>query len=104
MASSIHIRLRHKLTEAEAQKRVGVFIKRSAQKHNKYLKGIKWSYEDGKGIFGGTVKGYDVAGSISVTASAVTVRGSIPFSISLLFGEKIKMLIKEQLEKILSDQ
>lgn len=92
--------IQHQLPEEEAVTRIKQLLNETKQQHAGMIDNLKEDWRGNTGKFSFTVKGFDVAGTLTVHNSTVELDGTIPFALSF-FKSKIIQLIKDRAESLL---
>lgn len=91
----------HSLSQEEATQRLQEFLPRVRQHYGNHVSNVQESWNDNQLDFSFTTFGFDIAGSMLVTASQVVFNGTIPFAAMMVKG-KVESAIREELGKLLS--
>jgi hypothetical protein len=98
--AKIHIEVKHKLTEAEALKRIKKLLKEVKDEYGGKISNLKEKWQGTEGTFSFQVLKYPISGTLNVTGKNVELEGDIPWSLGLFKG-KIEKIIKERAEDLL---
>ena len=82
----LHITIPHHLSQAEALKRTKTLLANVKKQHEKEISGLSEIWEDNKGTFEFTVRGYKISGTIVVDTSHIFINGDIPWTLSIFKG------------------
>jgi len=98
--AAIEFSATHSLSEAEALKRIKNLIKETKKEHGDLIKDLKEKWEGNQGTFSFSAKGYEVSGTILVSATEITLAGEIPWALSFLKGT-IKKTLADRANELL---
>jgi Putative polyhydroxyalkanoic acid system protein (PHA_gran_rgn) len=98
---SIHVSVSHKLTQADALKRIKKAIAEAKNQNPEKVRELNESWEGYVGNFSGTAMGHSVAASVAVNSGEVTVDGKLPL-LATPFKGKIEAAIQDMLTRLLA--
>ena len=98
---SIHASVSHKLTQADALKRIKKAITEAKNQNPEKVRELHESWEGYVGNFSGTAMGHLVAASVAVNPGEVTVDGKLPL-LATPFKGKIEAAIQDMLTRLLA--
>jgi hypothetical protein len=90
----------HHLSEAEALKRIKKLLGETKKQYGDLVTDLKEKWQENKGTFSFSAKGYTVSGTVLVTEGKVDLEGEVPRALSLLRG-KIEKIIKDRAKTLL---
>jgi len=99
--ASLELNIPHSLSQEEALKRIKNLLSETKREHGDQVADLKEDWHDNTGDFSFTARGFDIAGQLTVTPSAIELRGKIPFAVSLFKG-KITKMINEKAAELLA--
>jgi len=91
----------HNLSQEEALKRIQTLLTETKKDHGDKVNNLTEKWNGNVGEFSFAVMGFDISGTLTVNADAVTIDATLPFAASLFKG-KIKQLIEEKAAKLLT--
>ena len=98
---SIHISVSHRLTQADALKRIKKAITAAKDQNPEKVRELNETWEGYVGKFSGTAMGHSVAASVAVNSGEVTVDGKLPL-LATPFRGKIEAAIQDMLTRLLA--
>ncbi|PZR27683.1 MAG: hypothetical protein DI535_09695 [Citrobacter freundii] len=90
--SDLKINIPHKLSSEEATARIKKLLTNLREEHKDLIQHASEEWEGSNGKFGFSVKGFDLAGTIGVSDSAVDINAKLPFAVSLFKGAISKVI------------
>jgi hypothetical protein len=97
----LDIDIPHQLSRDEALQRVKQLLEKTRQQQAGSIENLTEHWEGNTGHFQLSAKGFPISGTITVTASAVELRGQVPFAVSL-FKPVIVKAINDEAGKLLA--
>lgn len=91
----------HQLPQEEALKRIKTLLSETKKDHGDQIENLVEQWDGNTGQFSFTARGFDLSGTLTVTPTAIELRGQVPFAVSLFKG-KIKQLIGEKAGELLA--
>ncbi|MBX4198395.1 polyhydroxyalkanoic acid system family protein [Candidatus Parcubacteria bacterium] len=98
--AKIKMKINHKLTEAEALKRIKKLLSEVKDEYGSKITGLREKWKENKGEFAFSIMNYDILGTLEVTSKDAELEGDIPWSLGL-FKKRIEKIIKERAQKLL---
>jgi hypothetical protein len=98
--AKIYIEVKHKLTQAEALKRIKKLLKEVKAEHGDNISELKEEWKGNNGDFSFKVLKYNISGTLEVTEKYAELNAEIPWSLGLFKG-KIEKMIKERARELL---
>ncbi len=98
--AQIHILVKHKLTQAEALKRIKKLLKEVKDEYGDKISDLKEIWKGNDGEFSFKAMRYDISGTLEVTEKHAELNGEIPWSLGLFKG-KIRNMIRERAQELL---
>ena len=98
---SIHVSVSHKLTQADALKRIQKAVTEAKKQNPEKVRELNESWEGYVGNFSGTAMGHSVAASVAVNPGEVTVDGKLPL-LATPFKGTIEAAIQDMLTRLLA--
>jgi hypothetical protein len=92
---TLDIDIPHQLARDEALQRVKQLLEKTRQKAAGNIEELSEHWEGNTGHFRLTAKGFPISGTITVTSSAVELRGQVPFAVSLFKPAIVQAINKE---------
>jgi len=99
--ANLEVDVPHNLPEDEAMKRIKNLFTEMKKEHGDKISNLREEWEGNVGIFSFTAQGFDIAGTLTVNASNVELKGKLPLALSFFKGA-IAKTIHDQAAKILS--
>lgn len=99
--AKLNINIPHDLPKEEALQRIKKLLTDLKQQKKDMVSNVKENWEDDKGSFSFTTKGFDLSGNIQVNNSNVEINSNLPFALSLFKG-KISSIITEKANELLA--
>jgi len=90
--SDLKINIPHKLSAGEATDRIKKLLTNLRTEHKDLIQNASEEWEGSNGQFGFSVKGFDLAGTIRVSDSAVDINAKLPFALSFFKGAISKVI------------
>ncbi len=91
----------HQLSQEEALTRIKTLLSETKKEHSDQIENLVENWEGNTGQFSFKARGFDLSGTLTVTPTAIELRGQVPFAVSLFKG-KIKQLIGEKAGELLA--
>ena len=99
--ASLEMNIPHNLPPEEALKRIKNLLSGTKREHGDQVANLKENWNGHTGDFSFSARGFDISGTLTVTPSAIELRGKIPFAVSLFKG-KITKMINEKATELLA--
>ncbi len=90
--AKLSIDIPHRLPQEEALQRIKNLLAETKRDHGDQVADLTENWEGNTGTFSFRLKGFDIAGTLTVTTSEVQLRGQIPFALSLFKGKITSMI------------
>lgn len=91
----------HHLTQEEALKRIKGLLGQVKTQYADQISNLQESWNGNSGAFSFIAMGFNVSGTLTVTAKDVTVKGDLPF-LAGMFKGKIETTIGERAKQLLA--
>jgi hypothetical protein len=99
--AKLSLNIFHELPKEEALKRIKGLLTKLKTEQGDIISDVKEEWNNDKGNFAFSAKGFDLSGAIQVTESGIDIDARLPFAVSL-FSDKIKKIITEQAASLLA--
>lgn len=99
--AKLSLNIPHELPKEEALKRIKGLLQKLKTEQGDMISDVKEEWNNDKGDFSFTAKGFDLSGGIQVTDTGIDIDAKLPFAVSL-FSDKIKKVITEQATGLLA--
>ena len=99
--ATLEMNIPHQLPREEALSRIKNLLSETKKDHGDKIADLTEEWNGNTGVFSFRAKGFDISGTLTVTDSAVELRGKIPFAVSLFKG-KITSAINEKASELLA--
>ncbi len=100
--STLNVTIHHGLGRDEALNRIKSLVTQMEAEFAHEISDVHEEWENDIGTFGFTARGFDISGKITVGSSEVVITCSMPFTVFLFKGDKIKSVIQERATALLS--
>jgi hypothetical protein len=98
---SIHVRVAHALTQADALQRIQKAVAQAKKQNPDKVREFSEHWEGYVGKFSAAALGHSLTASCSVNPGEVTVEGKLPL-LAAPFKGKIEAVIQDMLERLLA--
>jgi|SRR6516162_10209420 hypothetical protein len=99
--ASLDFSIPHKLTQDEALKRIKNLLNDAKRDHADLISNLQENWEENKGTFSFSAKGYDVSGELIVNPNSIDIHSNVPFALTLFKG-MITGMITQKANELLS--
>ena len=99
--AKLSMNIPHELPKEEALKRIKGLLQKLKSEQGDMISDVKEEWNNDKGDFAFTAKGFDLSGGIQVTDTGIDIDAKLPFAVSL-FSDRIKKIITEQATSLLA--
>lgn len=96
--ATLDIDIPHNLPREEALRRIKNLLTETKNDHGDKISDLKEQWTGDTGQFSFNAKGFDIAGTLTVTDANIQLRGKIPFAVSLFKGTITKAINEKAAE------
>ena len=97
---SLDFAIPHKLTQDEALKRIKQLLTDVKRDHGDMIENLQENWEDNKGSFSFSAKGYEISGELIVQPDSIDIHSKVPFALTLVKG-MITSMISQKANELL---